>query len=235
VRSTPHTDRLYEHHHYHVSGGLLEQVLAYVRRAIRVDDKMIVYERAGAALVFPDINDQSAQQILERIYSNLRLLQAETLLPPLTRETNIQLGIGKYSATKTSLKLFQCSVESQAHCLILRPALRPQQEHQQPASPYGFSLRQYNQREQLHPELMNAPFMQLPAALPSSIKQLIPHAMACELHCAPIGREHNHLTVAMQDPANIENVRHLQKITGMTIFPVSCEEKALASLLTTGW
>ncbi len=85
VRSAPHTDRLYERHYYHIPTGLLAQVLTYVRRAIRVDDKMIVYERAGAALVFPDVTDEGAQPILERIYSNVRLLQAETLLPPLTR------------------------------------------------------------------------------------------------------------------------------------------------------
>ena len=79
------------------------------------------------------------------------------------------------------------------------------------------------------------PFMQLPVELPARLKSLIPYPLALEIRCAPVGRDHNRLTVAMADPTNRNAVRHLKEITGMIIFPVSCEPAVLDALLANGW
>ena len=70
---------------------------------------------------------------------------------------------------------------------------------------------------------------------PTRLKLLIPYALAMELRCAPVGRDHNRLTVAMANPTDMRAIYHLREATGMTIFPVSCEASALETLLASGW
>jgi hypothetical protein len=77
--------------------------------------------------------------------------------------------------------------------------------------------------------------MQLPTCLSASLQQLIPYPLALELRCAPVGREHNRLTVAMANPGDLQALDHLQAATDMIIFPVSCEREALEILLASGW
>ncbi|HJT56759.1 MAG TPA: hypothetical protein VJ761_09705, partial [Ktedonobacteraceae bacterium] len=86
-----------------------------------------------------------------------------------------------------------------------------------------------------HARANGTPFMQLPSRLPQRLKQLIPYELALEIRCAPVGRDHNRLTVAMAHPSNIHAIQRLREVTGMTIFPVSCEAGALETLLTNGW
>jgi hypothetical protein len=79
------------------------------------------------------------------------------------------------------------------------------------------------------------PYMELPHVLSKQLTQLIPYQIACELQCAPVGREHQCLTVAMREPSNREAISRLREITGLTIFPVACKEHELDDLLTYSW
>lgn len=82
------------------------------------------------------------------------------------------------------------------------------------------------------------PFMDLfdvPKILPTRLTRLLPHTLACELHCIPVGRSSHGLTVAMADPTNTDSVQRLEAVTGMTIFPVSCDEDDLNVFLTVNW
>jgi Type II secretion system (T2SS), protein E, N-terminal domain len=82
------------------------------------------------------------------------------------------------------------------------------------------------------------PFMDLfdlPRVLPLRLTRLLPRALACELRCVPIGCSLHGLTVAMVDPTNSDSVRRLEAVTGMTIFPVCCDEDDLNIFLTANW
>lgn len=82
------------------------------------------------------------------------------------------------------------------------------------------------------------PFMDLfdvPKVLPPRLTRLLPRALARELRSVPVGRSSRGLTVAMADPTNTDNVQRLQAATGMTIFPVSCDEDDLNIFLTENW
>lgn len=82
------------------------------------------------------------------------------------------------------------------------------------------------------------PFMDLfdvPKILPTQLTRLLPRALACELRCIPVGRSSRGLTVAMADPTNIDSLQRLQDVTGMTIFPVSCDEDDLNIFITKNW
>jgi hypothetical protein len=60
----------------------------------------------------------------------------------------------------------------------------------------------------------------LPRKLPERLQHLVNRKLAQELHCFPIGRERNILTVAMLNPQDRSALDRLSRETGMQIFPV---------------
>ena len=223
---------------YHASPELLEQILVNVRRAVRREDEMLIHEGTGAVLLFPDVDQHGAAAILERIYRNICLLQAETVVPPLKRETIILIGIGTYPEPGASLEQLLYHAGRVARRLALRPAIAT---HRQPLSPDPEAEKPLLTKDEncaVAPSRevsTSIPFMQLPAEIPARLKQLIPYDLALTLHCVPVGRNHRCLTVAMTNPTSREDIRRLQMVTHMTIFPVSCEEDALNVLLEQKW
>jgi hypothetical protein len=68
---------------------------------------------------------------------------------------------------------------------------------------------------------------QLPLNIPDKVRQVCSPQLAQQLHCYPIGRERNILTVAIAD-INSENIiACLHKETGLEIFPVLTTPQAL--------
>src|SRR5205085_1069370 len=185
-----------------------------------------------------DVYQQGASAIVERVYSNINLLQAETVVPPLRRETSTLLGIGTYPEPGASLEQLLYHAGRVARRLILRPAITTH-HRDLPLDPEADLLplaehRNHDTAPQRHAGT-SIPFMQLPTEIPARLKQLIPYNLALTLRCVPVGRNHHSLTVAMANPANHEDIRQLQMITHMVIFPVSCEEEALNALLEQPW
>jgi hypothetical protein len=221
---------------YHVSDSFLDQMMMNVRRVIREDDAILLQPGSGAALILPNVDAQGAYRLLERIHRSLDLLQGETVIPPLTRETTILLGSGSYPEQGKTVEQLLYATGAALHHLTLRPALAPQ-----PKRASSFTVREQKmpiRNDALRlPARINAPapFMHLPAELPRRLKQLIPYYLAQELNCAPVGRDHHCLTVAMANPADREAVHCLEECTGMMIFPVSCEEEELLTLLKKPW
>ncbi|WP_136625213.1 hypothetical protein [Dictyobacter kobayashii] len=232
----PQSEVLYRRKRYHVAAGLLHQVLTHVRRVLRVDDNLFIQEASGAAIIFPGVDQAGKQKILERIYHSVCLLQAETTEPPLTRETTIALGGATYPRSIASFEQFYYQLGNARYTLTLRPAINAHIRGVKPMpvvelSPIYLSYAQHEEaaREQ------RIPYMELPRALPDRLTQLIPHQVACELCCVPVGQEQQCLTVAMREPTNVANIARLQELTGCSIFPVACEEQELNNLLTDGW
>jgi len=245
VQTSPQAATLYKRLCYHAPTSFLEQVLVNVRRAIRANDQILVHAGIGAAIIFPDTDRHGMAGILERVYQNIRLLQAETAIPPLRRETDILLGIGSYPEPGLSLErlLYHaglvarrftlrpaistqlCSVES----VLPTPARTPKRAYPHPEGEAQTSKQQVAHRQR------GIPFMQLPTQIPRRLKQLIPYEFALATHCAPVGRDHNRLTLAMADPTDKNILRQVKELTGMIIFPVLCEPEALAALLAQEW
>jgi hypothetical protein len=222
--------------HYHAPEGLLDQLMVNVRRVIRDDDQVLLQPGSGAALLLPHVDSRGAYRILERIYHSLDLLQAETVIPPLTRETHIVLGGGSYPEQGRTLEQLLYATGAVAHHLILRPALALQRGSTTSAVEEDNTIYEHiNKTMQADKISPPAPFMHLPRVLSQHLKRLIPYHMAQELRCAPVGRDQHRLTVAMVDPTNGKALRLLAEQTGMTIFPVSCEEEALQALLAKRW
>jgi Type II secretion system (T2SS), protein E, N-terminal domain len=67
----------------------------------------------------------------------------------------------------------------------------------------------------------------LPRKLPQSLQRLVNPKLAHELHCYPLGRERNMLTVAMLNPVDHSALDRLKQETGLHIFPVLAHPQAL--------
>lgn len=215
---------------YHTSPGILDQVLANVQRVIRIDDIMLIHARTGAAVIFPDVDQQGIERILERVYASLDLLQGETLQPPLIREMVIQLGIGTCCPPASSVDKLLAQAGQVARSLVLQPALTRQLHG---VKPIPTSIPSDDRAAAARPPA--APYLQLPEKVAAHLTTLLPYKLAQELRCVPVGRQQQMLTVALADPANAEHIQRLRAATGLTIFPVACDEDGLNRLLAHRW
>jgi GGDEF domain-containing protein len=239
VHITPKTVVLHKRHRYHAPTSFLEQVLINVRRAMRNTDQVILHEGTGAAIILPDVDAEGAFGVIERVFHSINLLQPETVIPPLKRETDITIGIGSYPRPGKSLEELLYHTGCVAHNLTLRPAVNTHLRGSKTILPTDMSGQALDD-EAGSPgggshHASGIPYMRLPARLPQSLKRLIPYRMACELRCAPVGRDHNRLTVAMAYPTDTPAIHLLQSTTGMVIFPVACEISALDAVLAKEW
>ena len=240
IHIVPKSAVLNKRRRFHAPSSLLEQILLNVRRCIRYSDQLLIHDGTGAAIIFPTVDAEGASIILERIYHSVNLLQPETFVPQLKRETDILMGMGSYPKPGASLEELLHYTGLIARRLRLRPSVMAQLRGVKPANVVEETLYhwQHEGDEQALPSYAHAsgiPFIQLPTRLPPRLKQLIPHQLALEVRCAPVGRDHNRLTVAMAHPSDAHDIQRLHEITGMTIFPVSCEANALETLLKNGW
>jgi GGDEF domain-containing protein len=239
IHIVPKSSILHKRHRYHAPASLLEQILMNVRRSIRSSDHILVHRGASIAIILPDVDHEGAQTLLERVYYSINLLQPETVIPPLKRETDITLGIGSYPKPGASLENLLYHTGFMANRIILRPAVITQLHGTRSIGLVEVNPYNHNQDEEnvsFDAARSNGiPFMQLPTQLPSRLKQLIPYTLARELRCVPVGRDHNRLTVAMAYPTDIQAIDHLRVTIGMTIFPVACEAKSLEKLLDQNW
>ncbi|GER88261.1 hypothetical protein KDW_24230 [Dictyobacter vulcani] len=222
----PQSPQLYQRRRYHASSQVRDQVLTNVRRVLRLDDKMFIFDTSGAAIIFAGVDQVGIQKIAERIFSSVCLLQAETMIPPLTRETRIVLGVATYPYPAATFEELTQHYGKAIHTLVLRPVITTQLRGVKPIPMVGSSASETEERQESH-----VPRLELPGALPERLKQLIPGSIAIELKCVPVGCEHHCLTVAMQEPTNAASIARLRALTGHTIFPVACEESELNTLL----
>jgi hypothetical protein len=226
---------------YHAPLSLRDQILHAIRRTLRRSDQILIDAQGiGAALLFPSVDQDGIVSIAGRISRSINLLQAETIVPPLEHETEILLSFASYPQAAHSLEqLLLQAGQPQGH-ISFRPAVIPGDKHT-PArmghTGYTASARSARVREtRLREARANGiPFMQLPSRLPARLKRLVPYALALKLRCAPVGRNHNQLTVAMANPLDTQALCRLREVTGMSIFPVSCEIAALDMLLAHDW
>ena len=224
---------------YHASAELLEQVLGTVRGTLRADDPVLQDTAgAGAIMLFPDVEQEGIARILERVSRSINLLQAETIVPPLRYETRIALGAGSYPYPAQTLEELLLEASQRQESITFRPAMLPHAaSFPIPASRSTVGSRSSRARATRGRQARfdNIPFMQLPTHLPTRLRQLIPYSLALELRCAPVGCDHNRLTVVMANPTDAHAILQLRETTGMTIFPVTCEPRALETLLASGW
>lgn len=71
----------------------------------------------------------------------------------------------------------------------------------------------------------------LPHKLPTNVQQLVSRQLAQELHCYPVGRARDILTVAMSNPQDHHALARLRQETGLRIFPVLAHPQELQTAI----
>ncbi|MEO9029148.1 MAG: hypothetical protein ABI413_10055 [Ktedonobacteraceae bacterium] len=236
---SPASARSHQRLMYHTSATFLAQIVQNIRRTLRTSDQILVEDcGSGAAILFPSADQEGIACIARRILQSIRLLQAETVVPPLRYETEVVFGLGAYLGLSGSLaELFEQATQIQER-ITFRPAIVDLPVQTTARSGYTAQHSELVQAKEARVHEARAsgiPFMQIPSRLPVHLQSLIPYALALELRCAPVGRNHKRLTVAMANPTDTRAISHLCKVTGMRIFPVSCEIVALEKLLASNW
>jgi Type II secretion system (T2SS), protein E, N-terminal domain len=242
----------YQYLRLHAPSSFLDQVLVNVRRTIRAGDQILAHEGIAAVIIFPDVDQQGIYRIAERVYQGISLLQAETVIPPLRRITDVLIGVGSYPEPAASLEELLYHLGLIAHKLTFRPAIGRQPRSVKSTHTAADKVPEQQfllEERKLQGEDSNEhisspprqayngsiPFMQLPSHIPRRLQQIIPYQLALAIGCVPVGRDRNRLTIAMADPANMDALTQLEKVTGLTIFAVSCEAEVLKELLAKGW
>jgi Type II secretion system (T2SS), protein E, N-terminal domain len=208
-------------------------VMVNVRRVMRTEDQVLLQEHVGAAIILPDVDAQGAYSILERVYRSISLLQAETVIPPLELDTTLLMGMGTYPESGPSVEQLLYSAGMTARRFTLRSAITTQMWDMQ--SLLAAEDEREDEQAQGSKGQPGVPFMRLPKEVPQRLKHFLPYPLALELRCAPVGRDHHCLTVAMVDPTGSGNIDRLRAVTGMAIFPVCCDLEELYTLLAKKW
>jgi hypothetical protein len=201
--------------------------LKYLRTLVRKTDSVL---RLGHSLYFllPGASIQGGQSVQDRLWEALLWrvgnLSEREVLPP----RRMAIGHSAYPMAHETIDNF-ITAASKA---ILRFDLQSEQAvHKPAAARVEQQVEIVDEMEEELPALarkLGIPYLTLlPKKLPQSLQHLVDPKLAQELHCYPLGRERNMLTVAMLNPRDRSTLDRLKQETGLHIFPVLTHPHAL--------
>ncbi len=231
-------------------------LLDNLRPLVRKTDRVFLLENMIYFLL-PGANLQGGQIVQSRLWEALlwhvnTITHAETTegrSPVSSSSCSITIGHSAYPIPCTDIDEFIRA----ASAVVLRFERQPkrsegpkrrkgrsdmevsEKDHKGPRSGQQTSLLELENVDEKLPVLareLGIPYLSLlPSKLPADIKQLVDPKLAHELHCYPLGRERNMLTVAMLNPQDRSALDRLHRETGLHIFPVLTHPQALQTAL----
>ena len=197
-----------------------------LRSLVRKTDVVFLLDHTMYFLLL-GANEQGGQIVQTRLWDALLWRIHNSTNGEMVRPRSMTIG---HSAYPTPCIDFEEFIEA-ASKVSLRFDLQPERPTRKSVS--GAKLqrgaRQFrpSQPETTDEELpalarkLGIPYLSLlPRKLPERLQQLVNPKLAHELHCYPLGRERNMLTVAMSNPQDRSALDRLQQETGLLIFPV---------------
>lgn len=201
-------------------------LLQYLRAKVRKTDHVFL-QHHNMYFVLPGANVQGAQIVEERLWEAL-LWRAHDMDEPHTlRPLSMTIGHSAFPEPQASPDALLTAADKVSKC---------QREQSERVTVSGRALVTGEQEtpEEL-PQLakrLGIPYLSLlPRQVPPRLQQIVDARLAHELHCYPVGRERNTLTVAMRDPQDRRALERLQQATGLRIFPVLAHPEALENAL----
>jgi hypothetical protein len=196
-----------------------------LRAHVRKTDSVLLM---GHNLYFllPGANKQGGQIVQDRLWEALLWRVHNISEREMLRPQSIAIGHSSYPVQDKTLDDFIAASDEAAFRFDTQPetATRKHAEVQ----------RGKHAKDEIDQELpvlarkLGIPYLTLlPRKLPQGLQQLVNPELAHELHCYPLGRERNMLTVAMLNPADHSALDRLKQETGLHIFPVLTHPQAL--------
>jgi hypothetical protein len=196
-----------------------------LRTLVRKTDSVLLLGHSLHVLL-PGASLYGAQIVQNRLWEALlwrvhNLSEREVLHP-----RGMAIGHSAYPMANDTIEDFVIAASK----AILRFGCQPENTARKPASAADEQQVEDEMEEEL-PALarkLGIPYLTLlPRKLPQSLQHLLDPKLAQELHCYPLGRERNMLTVAMLNPQDRSALDRLKQETGLHIFPVLTYPHAL--------
>lgn len=171
-------------------------------------------------------NKQGSQIVQDRLWEALLWRVHNLSEPDMVRPQSMAIGHSAYPMRiKTLLECINTSEES-----MFRFDTQAEKEPRKLAE-VAYGQQTKDELDQELPVLarkLGIPYLTLlPRKLPQSLQHIVNPKLAHELHCYPLGRERNMLTVAMLNPVDHLALDRLKQETGLRIFPVLAHPQAL--------
>jgi len=239
--------------------GFLRGLLEHLRTSVRKTDGVFLLNQT-AYFLLPGANQQGAQIVQGRLWeAMLWYINHSEVVDFRTLHTHrITIGHSAYQVPHDDISEFikeasevVLSFELQLD-RFTRKTVRPHQSSRQvaiswvqvsakapPAAPIQIQNDASEQQDRGASEelavvarKLGIPYLALlPEKLPEDLQQLVNPQLARELHCYPLGRERNMLSVAMLNPRDSSVLDRLQRETGLRIFPVLAHPDVLQKAL----
>lgn len=205
-------------------------VLQNIRSMVRKTDYVFLHQH-DLYFVLAGANLQGAMIVEERLWEALLWRVHNMSEQHLPRPLGITIGHGAYPQPQNSPEA------------LLEAAAEVSKRFNEPSERTGLRGLKRNghkaaARQEAPEELpqlakkLGIPYLSLlPRQLPQRLQQVVNAKLAHELHCYPVGRARNTLTVAMLDPQDRHALERLSQETGLRIFPVLAHPEALENAL----
>jgi len=192
--------------------------LSHLRLRVRKTDIVLMRQQQFHFLLL-GANRQGGQLVQERLWDTLLWRIHHTAEQDISQPLHVSIGHSAYPLPDPSGR----------ECLVT--AGMQQQSALIHQSDNGPAAHEPEELSRLARKL-GIPYLSLlPRQFPRRLKGVISPKLAQELHCFPLGRERNTLTVAMSDPQNSQALDRLKKETGMQIYPVLASPQELQAAL----
>ncbi|MEO8972782.1 MAG: hypothetical protein ABI406_14430 [Ktedonobacteraceae bacterium] len=204
-------------------------LLTALRKMVRRTDSVFLLDDTMYFLLL-GANLQGGQIVQNRLWDALLWRIHNTAEGELIRPQCLMIGHSAYPAPCTDIQEFLVAASQPVFRSELFTEKQTRKQHVQQAQ----QAQQQVDEDELSSlaRKLGIPYLSLLPRKPSQrVKQLVNAKLAHELHCYPIGRERNMLTVAMLDPQDQSALARLQQETGLHIFPVLTHPQELQTAL----
>ena len=202
-----------------------EYFLNNLRTLVRKTDSLILLGQSLYVLL-PGASLHGGQIVQNRLWEALLCRMHNLSEREVLRPRGMAIGHSAYPMAYETIDDFVIAASK----AILRFDWQPENASRKPASAADEQQVEDEMEEEL-PVLarkLGIPYLTLlPRKLPQSLQHLVDPKLAQELHCYPLGRERNMLTVAMVNPQDRSALDRLRRETGLHIFPVLTHPHAL--------
>ena len=204
-------------------------LLTALRKMVRRTDSVFLLDDTMFFLLL-GANLQGGQIVQTRLWDALLWRIHNTSEGELVHPQSLMIGHSAYPAPCTNVHEFLVAASQPA----LRFELFTEKQTRKQLAQQAHQVQQQVDEDELSSlaRKLGIPYLSLLPRKPSQrVKQLVNAKLAHELHCYPIGRERNMLTVAMLDPQDQSALTRLRQETGLHIFPVLTHPQELQTAL----
>jgi len=202
-----------------------QYLLNDLRTLVRKTDNVLLLSHTLYFLLC-GANKQGGQIVQDRLWEALLWRVLNLSERDIMRPQSMAIGHSAYPMEDKSIRDFITASEEATFRFDTQPEKATRRHAEVPQD--QLAKNEIDQELPVLARKLGIPYLTLlPRELPQDLQHLVNPELAHELHCYPLGRERNMLTVAMLNPEDHSALDRLKQETGLRIFPVLTHPQAL--------